>query len=192
MGQWCGRRSPGLRVLLLAQVEAKPPIADDIICWPGQAPPSFSPNWVESMKNAKRKDASSIFNLHPDLVRQTVVVVIILATGASYLFWQVLWSHLLTPASHLPPPRGSPHPPPTPSIRAVGSSTLQHTHLCKMYNLPSVSLSPTILLYTSLLIPSSCITSPLSVPPLCQLPSCYRLNTLPTKHCTEYLTFTIS
>ena len=107
-----------------------------------------------------------------------ICLFLILASAGRYLFCQELcyWSHLLTPASHLGSAKGSPHPPNTPSLQytTAAHAFVLSVKLCREHGFPY----PTILLYTSLLIPlpsSSCITSPLSVPPLCQLPSYYHL-----------------
>ena len=116
-----------------------------------------------------------------------------LSTDARYLFRQVVFrSHLLTPASHLGSPKGSPHPPTSLLLHVVAVLlvqwlTLQDTLFCvqcRALALHSLPVSPHITLHQSLdplplyfcIIPpcitsplysSPCITSPLSVPPLC-------------------------
>ena len=116
-----------------------------------------------------------------------------LSTDARYLFRQVVFrSHLLTPASHLGSPKGSPHPPTSLLLHVVAVLlvqllTLQDTLFCvqcRALAFHSLPVSPHITLHqspdplplyfcfippciTSPLYSSPCITSPLSVPPLC-------------------------
>ena len=82
-----------------------------------------------------------------------ICLFLILASAGRYLFCQELcrWSHLLTPASHLGSAKGSPHPPNTPSLQytTAAHAFVLSVRLCREHGFPY----PTILLYTSLLIP---------------------------------------
>ena len=90
-----------------------------------------------------------------------------LSTDARYLFRQVVFrSHLLTPASHLGSPKGSPHPPTSLLLHVVAVLlvqwlTLQDTLFCvqcRALALHSLPVSPHITLHQSL-DPLPCISA---------------------------------